>query len=388
MGKYIKHHYIPQFILKRFSQDNKVKVFNHIEFSLKSISTRNLFMVENLYDYEPYEDVKIIEKELASKIESPMGQICSRIIAEFDNKPKYLTFTRRELSIIKKYMMLQFYRTEGNMTYYLDSNIKAKNELSKYNIQQDETKIDFWKREMKYILDSNWEDMLTSDMLGVKKFADLLNGGYLGVFYTSDEFLISDLGKVAERMPIKVDVKTQQDLLDALKKYPQLNIYPDTEEILRKEFENQSSYVDNFYYFPISPNIALVAFDRSWLMKFSGYSMFDYLKTNLPIQRYHLPNQDYVNSDKILSDKSNFHLYKDENDKFLYTIQYLTSGETDYLNTLMMNEAMKSIAFKTPSKILRSVEKYMIEYRMGTPNVKRNYSGLISLLKQQIENND
>lgn len=342
-------------------------------------------MIENLYDYEAYEDVKIIEKELASKIESPMGRICSEITAELDSKTKYLTFTRRELSIIKKYMMLQFYRTEGNMTYYLDSNLKDKNELSKYNIHEDETKIDFWKREMKYILDSNWEEMLTSQMLGVKKFADSLNGGYLGVFYTSDEFLLSDLGKVAERMPIKVDVKTQEELLDALKKYPQLNIYPNTQEILRKEFDNQTSYVDNFYYFPISPNISLVAFDRSWLMKFSGYTMFDYLKTNLPIQRYHLPNQEYVNSDKILPDKSNLHLFKDENDKFLYTVQYLTTGETVYLNRLMMNEAMKSIAFKTSEKILSSIERYIFEYHMGTPNVKRNYSGLISLLKKDID---
>ncbi|QLY40722.1 DUF4238 domain-containing protein [Hujiaoplasma nucleasis] len=137
MGNYVKHHYIPQFILKRFSHDNKVNVFNHIKFSLTSISIRNLFMVENLYDYYVYEDIKVIEKELASKIESPMGQICSRVVKELKEKPKNITFTRKELLIIKKYMMLQFYRTEGNMTYYIGSNISRKNELSKYNINQD-----------------------------------------------------------------------------------------------------------------------------------------------------------------------------------------------------------------------------------------------------------
>ena len=332
--------------------------------------------------------IKIIEKDLASKIESPMGQICSRVVKELKERQKQTILTRKELQIVKKYMMLQFYRTEGNMTYYLDSNIGSKNELSQYNINQGESKTNFWKREMKYILDSNWEEMLTSDMPGVKKFADTLNGGYLGVFYTSDEFIISDLGKVAERMPIKVDIKMQEELLNALKKYPKLNIYPNTEEILRKEFENQSSYIDNFYYFPISPSIALVAFDRSWLMRFSGSTMFDYLKTNLPIQRYQLPTQNYINSDKILPDKSNLHLYKDDNDRFSYTIQYLTTGETIYLNTLMMNESMKSIAFKTPGKILSSVERYMVEYHKGTPNVKRNYSGLTSLLKREIGKNE
>lgn len=81
--------------------------------------------------------------------------------------------------------------------------------------------------------------------------------------------------------------------------------------------------------------------------------------------------------------------FKEDKDKFLYKIQYLTEEETIYLNTLMMNEAMRAIAFKTPKLILSSIRKYMIMYNDGTPNVKRNYSGLIQLLiKEMVKKND
>lgn len=283
MTEYVKHHYIPQFILKNFIISNKVYSFNHIEFKLKQSSTRNIFMIENLYDYDKEEDIKIIEKELASRIESPMGQIVSRILNDLsicnhgNRSITEVVFTRKELNIIKKYMMLQFYRTEGNMTYYLDQNIKDKNQLSKYNINEGESKKDFWKREMKYILDNDWKQLTNSDMLGVKKFALTLQGGYLGVFVANSEFIISDLGKVAERMPFKTDKKTLDELIVAIKKYPELQIYPDTVELLKIEFKKQSSFVDNFYYFPISPKVAIVTFDRSWLLKLSGYPKLDYM---------------------------------------------------------------------------------------------------------------
>ncbi|MCL2522488.1 MAG: hypothetical protein FWE36_06480 [Erysipelotrichales bacterium] len=53
-----------------------------------------------------------------------------------------VNITRRELVIIKKYMLIQIFRSVNNMRGYTNPP-KEKTELSNYNIKEGESKLDF-----------------------------------------------------------------------------------------------------------------------------------------------------------------------------------------------------------------------------------------------------
>ena len=244
MPDYEKNHYIQNKLLKNFSKKNKngndvICILNLINFKAYYAKPENAFYENNLYDVDFTDNHKDLELKFKTNIEDPMGSLLNKIN---NNGNQALIFTRTELETIRKYVLLQIYRTPHNKKSY--TNISDNTfELSQFNINQNESKVDFWKREMLTILDSDWDSLLKTDMIGIRKNALQINSYFLMFIKTTDEFCINDLGHCTERIPIKIPQDKQNEFIKTAKIIGQ-KFYgkDDFDEIAKKEIADESSY--------------------------------------------------------------------------------------------------------------------------------------------------
>ena len=391
MSHYDKNHYVQCRLLKNFAQQNKngnnvICVLNLINFAAYYAKPENAFCENNLYDVEFADNNKDLELKFKTNIEDPMGTLLNKI--DNDSAPTF-TFTRAELETIKKYILLQIYRTPHNKKSY--TNIPDNTfELSQFNINQNESKVDFWKREMLTILDSDWDSLLKTDMIGIRKNALEINSSFLMFIKTADEFCINDLGYCIERIPIKIPENQQDDFIKNAKIIGQM-LYgkDDFDEIAKKEIADESSYIDNYILFPISSNIAILVVSPLW----KQYLLHPELRHkgipfHSPLLQNHLsiPMTTYKNADKIKND-ADIITYKSLEDQYIYQLHTMSCEETIYLNHLTINEAFCYIGLKTLDKFLKTIREYNSLASMQTQNIKKNLLGYVELLSKLIKTN-
>ncbi len=115
---YKVNHYIPQFVLRNFSDDNdnKIKVLDLINFNAEQKNVKKAFSQNNFYDLieDLSEDPKKLEKLFGEKIESKMGLIIKKV----NDSSESFELSRDELEVIKKYITIQRYRNPINQSYY------------------------------------------------------------------------------------------------------------------------------------------------------------------------------------------------------------------------------------------------------------------------------
>ena len=389
MSHYDKNHYVQCRLLKNFAQQNKngnniICVLNLINFVAYYAKPENAFCENNLYDVEFADNNKDLELKFKTNIEDPMGTLLNKI--DNDSAPTF-TFTRAELETIKKYILLQIYRTPHNKKSY--TNIPDNTfELSQFNINQNESKVDFWKREMLTILDSDWDSLLKTDMIGIRKNALEINSSFLMFIKTADEFCINDLGYCIERIPIKIPEDQQDDFIKNAKIIGQM-LYgkDDFDEIAKKEIANESSYIDNYILLPISSNIAILVVSPLWKqyllhpeLRHKGIPFHSLLLQN----HLSIPMTTYKNADKIKND-ADIITYKSSEDQYIYQLHTMSCEETIYLNHLTINEAFCYIGLKTPDKFLKTIKEYNSLSLMQTQNIKKNLLGYVELLSKLIK---
>lgn len=378
-----RNHYIQNRLLKNFSikADNgkhKICVIDLINFSVNYRNTDSAFYENNLYDINNGSDIKELEIKFNEIIEKPMVKLFDRICDSVDE----VVFTRKELITIKKYFLLQHYRTPKNKTNYTIPRQGFK--LSQYNIAEGESEEDFWKREMLTILDSKWSDLLQSEMVGVRKHAIDTNSSFMMIIKSDSEFCINDIGYVTERIPVKIAKDKEQDYIKVAKEIgKQLYGIDNFDEVARREIANQSSYFDNFELYPISSNCAILFVDPIWKMAFLEPQIIAEMNLFSPILLKYLilPINEYVNFDKMKK-QEDIPKYMDEEDKFKYRIQKITDDETIYLNNLTMNETYRYIGVKTPNTFIPSVRMYNYLMSIGEKNMHHNYNGFVELLSK------
>ena len=379
-----RNHYIQNRLLKNFaikSENGKYKIciLDLINFSVDYRNTDSAFYEKNIYDVHSGADVKELETKFNDLIEKPMAKLLKRICDARGD----VVFTRAELSIIKKYFLLQHYRTPKNKRNYTDIN-EGKFKLSQYNIQEGESEEDFWKREMLIILDSPWTDLLKSDMVGARKHAIAANMSFIMIIRTQGEFCINDIGYVTERIPVRIPKEKEQEYIREAKEIGQQLYGKDNfDEVARQEIENQSSYFDNFELYPIASDCAILFVSPIWKYVPIEPRIIQEMALFSPILMKYLifPQNDYVNEDQIKS-QEDLEKYMDDNDKYTYTIQTITENETIYLNTLTMNEAYCYIGVKTPKAFIPSVRMYNYLMSNGEKNIHHNYNGFVELLSK------
>jgi hypothetical protein len=320
--------------------------------------------VSNLYDTKNINDVKELEKQFGQLLETPASNMIKRIISEKDE----IVLNSSELELIKKYILLQIYRNASNSKSYENPPIDEEL-ISQYNINKDESPLDFWKREMLTILNNSLSDLITkTNLVGVKKHAIEINQGFLMFFDTSEEFLINDLGYVCERIPMPNISKENQERDIAYAEKYGASVYgrPNMADSLRKEYSEHKSYIDDMNICPISSTMFVAVVHPIWLLKLTGNSAKE---------------KDFKFESPILSKHLSF--AKRENNNYSYKIQHLSHEETVFTNFLIMNEALRFIGFKTE----KYAKFYMMNYaycrdELHAPNFKKDFRLLINTIKE------
>ena len=379
---YGRNHYIQNGLLKNFATKSsngkfKICVIDLIEFNVKKRNTDSAFYEKNLYDVPNNKDIKELEKKFSEKIEMPIIELLRSI----NGTDMELTFSRKDLSIIKKYILLQLYRTPKNKLNYINPP-KNSFELSTYNIQHNESNEDFWKREMLTILENDWDDLLRSDMIGVKKYAIEINSSFLMFVKTNQEFCLNDIGYVTERISMNIPKEKEKEYIQQSKDIGMKIFDVDNfDELAMKEIQNKDSYIDNYILFPISSKMAILCVDPIWkyseMLKENGIPLFSpFLEKYLS-----LPKTDYVNKDKIKVEED-IPNYKTNEDKYTYIIHSITNDMTIYLNMLTINQAYRYIGLRTPQEFLETIKRYNILKDNGVENILHDLNGFVNLLSQ------
>lgn len=376
MPHYDNNHYVPKKVLNNFAkqEDNGKYKINIIDLSKKIVVKRNtqsVFYYKNLYDVKK-EDVKKLEKDLNTKIERPFYNILDRLVNE---EKDTFTITRSELEIIKKYLLIQKYRNLKNSFGY-NEDCDKETVLSRYNIGENEKQIDFWKREIQTILDNSLDNLVfNQDLIGVKQKSRNIFTGFLMFVHTCYEFLINDLGYVSERVPveIKMSPKEYAELNEEIGK--QLYGAEGFGKIAQRRAEENSEYMDNYLFFPVSSDLAILIVDEFW-KNFYVHSLdiekFGVSPSPLLSKHFSFPVNNYVNK-KLIKKDSDIQKYKSKNDKYTYKIHELDYFETIYINNLLMNEAHRYVGYKTKDLIMPSIAMYVMKQKVGIENVKNDF---------------
>ena len=156
------------------------------------------------------------------------------------------------------------------------------------------------------------------------------------------------------------------------------------DELAKKEIENKSSYIDNYRFFPISSEYAILLVSPIWKQYiFDPKYFINNIRLSSPIvMKYGSPAINYyVNADKIKK-KEDIDKFMDPNDRYTFIIPTINEEETIYLNHLVMNEAYCYIGLKTPSKFLKTVRAYNMKRQNGIKNMHHDLNGFVELLSQ------
>lgn len=343
--KYVRHHFIPQFILRNFSKekdsdgDELINVYNNFTIEVDKIKISNAYMVRNLYESTQFEDIRQLEMDFGKYLENKVAPIIKRLV----NSNKEFVINRTELKLIKKYLLITIYRTETNMSYYLRQNINGKPELSDLLIREGESKLDFWKREMYTIVHKDWDFLSNEkcDIESVRLFASEINQSHLCIFESeNEEFIMNDLGKVSELILFQITKENEKYLRQAAnfisKNY--INKPNKAKELFANVLDNKTMKFETFMFFPVSPKKAIVVAKKS---NNGGFELRHYEKSiTLNSRRFSPPTNEYVNSEVYLikkqiqenamkvNENNNYikvlkklnSLY-DSEDKFIYSIQ-------------------------------------------------------------------
>lgn len=143
----IRQHYIPQFILKNFSNDNKtVKYFDIVENKNKIIEIRNVFMEKHFYDdkINHIDFPQKIENDL-SKYESEIAPIIKRFL---EKDSFYLTTEENEK--LKLFFAIMAFRNKNAKLAIINYSDDTIEKFKQY--QNDLNFEDFWKRNLGYIV--------------------------------------------------------------------------------------------------------------------------------------------------------------------------------------------------------------------------------------------
>ncbi|MGE4321137.1 MAG: DUF4238 domain-containing protein [Acholeplasmataceae bacterium] len=373
---YKTNHYIPKFILNKFStqESPKINVIDIIHMDINEVDTKKAFTKENFFDlnHEASEDIKRLEKLFNKKVENKMSQILSKI----EDSEAHFSITREEMNIIKKYILIQTYRSPMNASFY---NEAYKGEtLSKYSKESNESEKDFWKREMLYVLENDWETIIKQkELIGVKIHSEDIYKQYLTFFTTDQEFILTDLTSTTERIRFEIEDKFKNEYLNILTNIYQDLEFNDANEIALNEVNRNNQYIDNYLFIILGPKLAVASVNPLWIHKYK----YEITKLNWIANKMESP---------ILDNPKNFKLpkvkylidpkHKQQGDVFTYEKIKLDNIETIHTMILNLNEAKQFIGYKNETYIKDYLKIYNELSYSHMQNIKNNYMGFIQLI--------
>ncbi|MFA6728436.1 MAG: hypothetical protein WCS17_09520 [Prevotella sp.] len=365
----MKNHYNQNARLKYFARKEgdkyKITMVDVLNKKVGWRKTDSAYYEKGLYSDD-------LEYQLKIHVEDPGMKIFSKI----ERCRGQVKLKRSELDIVQKYILIQNYRSPGNMDTYAPGHERDIFGLNQAMLSEGENYREHLFKIMKEILETPWIDLLNSNDHEIKKNVFKTRGTSTLFIRTNDEFVLNDRGSVTERRYFDITKclgksKTIELLKEQIK---QLGVNPTDEEVCK--YFDQHKYLDTFQFIPITSNCGIILVDRLYTMHFKNqFPINEIFKQDLDslfLEKYYKQcTTDYVNREIVYEplkngytqenvDKTNERIakYQDPNDTYTYPVQTLDFISTAYLNALMMNEVEHYMGFKTPKKVMPFIQFY------------------------------
>lgn len=392
------NHYVSQLIIKRFSDgNNKIHVFNSKnKVVLENRSSCRIFCERDIFSDK-------VEQKLSKKLESPFARLIDSKIIDKNQ----ITLTRKDISLIKKYMLVDSIKTlNPNRAYsifsgfsksvdtYWKINTKLDKSLPSYlpsMAELNDTNEEFFERILIVCIDSNnlvdialHSKSCKELYLWAKAFLD----GYIAFWdsNSNQEYILTDNGMTSEYEPSHVifgGISTSKfpyvmsKLINTNDKFQQA-VYATILEKLPFLYENFSIFnltskrsivTINPFFRLFTPN----SFSFRNLNEKSEVEIPDiwpsFMETKIAFQP---PINKYMINNRYSQD-----------DEFIYKPKELSIYDTIYLNVLSLGQIHNLIGFRSIDKVSDSLAAY-IALRSASNNdvyTKNPVENMLNLIK-------
>lgn len=201
----IRHHYIPQFILRNFCFNDNNDLYYYDKESQKTTirNTRDVFMEKNLYrdEINHSDNPTKVEKDLA-RFENEISQI---INGRFLND-KEITLTFDEEERLRIFFAIMGFRSKNASNIFSENTSRQNKEFYSY-FQGNDNLQDFWIRNLGYIINCRTvEEILNHENIDIpiKIFFQRDTLGFFGMYFVvverkeNEDFIIGDAYPVIE----------------------------------------------------------------------------------------------------------------------------------------------------------------------------------------------
>ena len=314
-----RHHYIPQFILKNYSNSNgQISYWDIHKNRLGFRNTKSVFMNFNMYRDEKNhpDNPTIIETKLAA-FESEISVL---IHDKFIGKDE-ITITRSELEKLRIFMQLLSFRSDLRMNQYKQKNFTAETEQILWLYQDDGDYEDLWKKQLFELADcrsiKDIEDNAMLDPAIKLEFKNMLEGYYMTIVDArGGEFMLSDVFPTLEVFPIGPDINVYLHELYPISPTRMILL---NHIIFKKEIDTSDPFIKPMY-------------------------QISRIKDNMIKQ----PHPKYAIGPS----------YFVPEDLFTYHPVKIYDRDLSYINALILNEVRNGIMFLNKEKIIPSVIRY------------------------------
>ena len=196
-GNPIRHHYIPQFMIRPFSYDGRhVYYCDKKTMEISELDIANVFMTRNLYrDEKQYpKDPTQIEKDLA-RFERQASEIIQRF-READE----ITISAKENELLKLFFAIMGFRADRIEKSFRDNPDPGFRDFYSRYLKKDEDYLELWKRNLGIIVNCRsfeelWNDPCVDNPIKLFMRRDII--GLFGLYFTvvqssDEEFILGD----------------------------------------------------------------------------------------------------------------------------------------------------------------------------------------------------
>ncbi|MBO6280002.1 MAG: DUF4238 domain-containing protein [Bacilli bacterium] len=403
----MKNHYIPQFIINRFSTAVNVFNLNTAEIREKRPSNK-IFFTRNIYKDE-------VEVALSRYLEAPFSKLLkSKLLT--DNE---IIITREDLFLIKKYMFVTSIRSQelDHFCYLLKSLNKNSNGfinfaklegLKNVSLKTSEemlktmTPFDFFNQQLLALAEFSTEKLLqpyeifkdTRLSLEMACWACSFYFSYVAFWDAEDdsEFVLSDAGIVSEyegfyQLTGGLSASKTSYLNHQIKKGDKNRI-----GAYVKPMQTTLMMYENYDLFNISSTRCIVAINPFFKLYDSKTETMIYEKDGRISEIYKVKVPDIwpaVIQNKLLFEvpKTNYllkGLYLPM-DTFEYKAKKLNKKEMIYINSLLINESKNWVGFNKPDKVFSAFE-YCLEHESQYKSVTKSNEKIENIIVNYANN--
>lgn len=392
------NHYVSQLIIRRFHDDNsKIHVFDSKnKVILENRNSCRVFCEKDIFSDE-------VEQKLSQKLESPFARLIDNKII---NKEE-ITLTRKEISLIKKYMLVdsiktlnpdmaysifsgfskivdKYWETNTKLDIYLPSNLPSMANL-------EDTKEKFLERILLVSIESDSLQDIGIHKKSCKElylWAKAFLDGYIAFWDSnpSQEYILTDNGMTSEYEPSHLifgGISTSkfpyimEKLTTANDKFKQA--------VYLTILEKLPFLYENFSIFNLTSKRSIVTINPFFRLYTPNSFSFIGVDERSEIE---IPDiwPSFIETRSAFQPPKNEYVIKGiytDNDEFMYIPKELSIYDTIYLNTLFLAQTHKLIGFQSVEKISDSLISYIALRSAGNEDVytKNPIQNMISMIE-------